>query len=262
LSASTANLTLLHRPAAAQGKGAFDGGRITETKPVGFPHEGRAIPHLGPLFYWAWATGHGKIGLHPHKGFEIMSYVLHGEIGHFDTLGNTSRVAAGGAQIMQAGSGLAHAEETLVDPSGFFQIWFEPDLAKTLHEPPCYHEIEPGRFPRQDSGETKVKTLLGPGAPVQLKADAAMQDATVRAGRTHSRPLGQGRTLAAVVVSGCGNLLAGEAEQPLSERDLMVIHAHQGAARPGFQAGRKEDLRLLLIEVPARVGYPLYRDGL
>jgi len=50
-----------------QGTGAFDGGRITEVKPIGFPHEPSGARRIGPLFYWAWATakGFGKIGPEP-----------------------------------------------------------------------------------------------------------------------------------------------------------------------------------------------------
>ncbi|VAX29371.1 hypothetical protein MNBD_NITROSPINAE05-1092 [hydrothermal vent metagenome] len=40
-------------PPDVQVEGAFDSGRITETKPIGFSHEGLRVPHLGLLFYWA-----------------------------------------------------------------------------------------------------------------------------------------------------------------------------------------------------------------
>ena len=84
------------------GKGAFDGGKITEIKPIPFPHETGGSKRVGPLLYWAWATAHGDglIGMHPHRGFEIMSYVLEGAVGHTDTGGNSSRVGAGGAQVL------------------------------------------------------------------------------------------------------------------------------------------------------------------
>ena len=125
-------------PPEMQAVGQFDGGRITEIKPVAFPHEGPKVQNLGPLFYWAWATanGYGKIGLHPHQAFEIMSYALEGEIGHYDTLGNRSQVQAGGAQVIQAGSGISHQEETFGTFTDFFQIWFDPDINKTLNQTP------------------------------------------------------------------------------------------------------------------------------
>ncbi len=109
-----ADLDIKIYPPESQGMGQFDGGRITEIKPVGFPHEGPALKNLGSLFYWAWASanGYGKIALHPHQGFEIMSYALEGEIGHYDTLGNRSRV--------QAGSGISHEEETVGEFNDFF----------------------------------------------------------------------------------------------------------------------------------------------
>lgn len=256
-------LDVRHYPPAAQGRGAFDGGRITEIKPVGFPHEGPRIAHLGPLFYWAWASarGHGKIDLHPHRGFEIMSYALEGEIGHFDTLGNNSRVLPGGAQIMQAGSGIAHAEETR-GPTEFFQIWFEPDLREAMERPPRYHEVTPDRFPRQEGKTATVTTLLGDGAPVALAAEASMHDVTLLPGRIWERPLGPGRTLAAVVVSGRGGLDREGAEPlVLTGRDFLVVHA-RAAARVSFAADADPGLRLVLVEVPARVNYPLYRDRL
>ena len=132
-----------------QGTGAFDGGRITEVKPIGFPHETSGSRRIGPLFYWAWATasGYGKIGLHPHQGFEIMSYVLEGEIGHRDTLGTVSRVKTGGAQVMQTGSGVSHEEETLGKHTEFFQIWFEPNLREAVKRPPTYRELHHEDFP-------------------------------------------------------------------------------------------------------------------
>ncbi|MDN4593273.1 hypothetical protein [Polycladomyces subterraneus] len=63
-----------------QGTGAFDGGKITEQKPIGFPHEFSAVKRVGPLFYWSWfyAKEEGMIGAHPHQGFEIVTYVIQG----------------------------------------------------------------------------------------------------------------------------------------------------------------------------------------
>lgn len=150
-------------PPEVQGTGAFDGGRITETKPLGFPGEGPDVSHTGPLFYWAWATakGYGKIGLHPHQAFEIMSYALQGEIGHYDTMGNRSRVKAGGAQVMQAGSGVSHEEETVSDHNEFFQIWFEPNLKETIRRTPTYAEFRREDFPAEVRDGVTLKHVIG-----------------------------------------------------------------------------------------------------
>ena len=43
-------------PVDKQGRGEFDGGRITEIKPIGFPGDGSQAKRIGPLLYWAWAS--------------------------------------------------------------------------------------------------------------------------------------------------------------------------------------------------------------
>lgn len=251
-------------PPEAQGRGVFDGGRITEIKPIGFPHEGPMPPHLGPLFYWAWAVadGYGKIALHPHKAFEIMSYALKGEIGHYDTLGHKSRVKTGGAQVMQTGSGVAHEEETLGDRTELFQIWFEPDLEKAVQQAPTYREFPHEVFPIATKDGVAIKTVIGKGAPVTLVTDAAMQDITVQAGKIFERELSADRSLAIVAIAGQGFLLDEAAGQKnrLQEKDFAVVYA-KSPGKVSFHADPDSEFRLAVIEVPATVEYPLYRSG-
>ena len=160
-------------PPDAQGQGSFDGGKITEIKPIPFPHESGGIKARGPLFYWAWATAHGDgiIGMHPHQGFEILSYALEGEIGHTDTLGTRSRVGKGGVQVMQTGSGVSHQEEMFGDRTDFFQIWFEPNLKEALSRKPTYHEYADAEFPRENRDGVEIKSIIGNGGPIDLVAE-------------------------------------------------------------------------------------------
>lgn len=149
-----------------QGTGAFDGGKITEIKPIPFPQERGGSNRIGPLFYWAWASarGDGVIGMHPHQGFEIISYVMEGSVGHTDTAGNNRRVSAGGIQAMQTGSGISHQEEMHGDRTEFFQVWFEPDMRAALRQRPRYHDFEDHQIPRAtlESG-VEIKRIVGPG---------------------------------------------------------------------------------------------------
>jgi quercetin 2,3-dioxygenase len=252
-------------PPEVQAEGAFDGGRITEIKPLGFPHEGPTVPNVGPLFYWAWATakGYGKIGLHPHQGFEIMSYALSGEIGHYDTLGNRSRVKAGGAQIMQTGSGVSHEEETLGDHTEFFQIWFEPDLNASIQKSPTYRELGHEDFPSEQKEGVLIKSILGEGAPMTLITEAAMQDVTIESGFQHQRTLAAGQTLAIVAINGKGRGVDEASGQKiyLQEKYFAVIHANE-EGQVSFKSEGDYSLRLATIEIPAKVDYPLYKEKL
>ena len=259
----TKSLDITIYPPEVQGTGAFDGGRITETKPLGFPGDGPEVPHTGPLFYWAWATakGYGKIGLHPHRAFEIMSYALEGEIGHYDTMGNRSRVEAGGAQVMQTGSGISHEEETVSDHNEFFQIWFEPDLKQTVRQAPTYAEFRHEDFPIEIRDGVSLKHVIGNGAPVSIQTEAAMQDILIPPGHGYRRELPANRTVAMVIIDGQGTLSdeASSEHHDLKPKYFAVVHAGDNGSIV-FHGEQSIPLRLAMIEVPAEVDYALYKE--
>ncbi len=67
------------------------------------------LNHHGPQTYGR--DNHGlPFGPHPHRGFETVTFILEGELGHYDSGGHESVIRAGGVQWMTAGSGLIHAE--------------------------------------------------------------------------------------------------------------------------------------------------------
>ena len=50
------------------------------------------------------------MGAHPHRGIATLTYILQGEVEHFDSAGNTGEIHSGGAQWMKAGNGIIHDE--------------------------------------------------------------------------------------------------------------------------------------------------------
>ena len=72
------------------------------------------------------APSHG-FGKHGHKNMEIITIVMHGEVTHTDSMGNTGVVKAGDVQVMSAGTGVLHAEsnESASIPLELFQLWIE-----------------------------------------------------------------------------------------------------------------------------------------
>lgn len=246
-------------PPDQQGQGSFDGGKITEIKPIGFPSEPSPVDRLSTLFYWAWAssTGPAKIGLHPHQGFEIISYVLEGQVGHYDTAENRSRVPAGGAQVMQTGSGISHEEEMLGERTQFFQIWFEPDLQQSLKKTPTYLEVQPEDFPVTESENVECRTIIGEGSPVVLDAAAKMLDVTIQKGGRFVHSPAPDFYLALVVIAGTGKVTADSESKELNYRDFAVV-ASSGQTRVELEA-RGGAMRVALVEVPREVDYPLYK---
>lgn len=242
-----------------QGKGEFDGGKIKEQKPIGFSGEGSIFNRLGPLFYWAWAhiEEAGEIGEHPHKGFEILTYVLGGKSSHRDSLGTQSVVSEGGVQVMQTGSGMWHAEGS-DGPAELFQIWLEPHLSKAVKREPIYAKYTHEQFPRTSENGVSVKTILGGQSPIEFVADAAMVEVELEAGASHtySYSLGRSRIAGILAIRGDG-MLAGEQEISFANKDFIVVQSEDGGEIRISNQGQAL-LRFSMIDVPAEVDYPLY----
>ena len=144
-----------------QANGNFNGGEILEKKPIGFPQDGGMLRPYSNLFYWAhaWAPKNDSIiGLHPHRGFEICSFVLKGEIEHYDTLlDKWITLKEGDVQVIRAGKGISHSEK-LKKGSEIFQIWFDPNLHVSLYEEAKYSDYKSEIFSikKEDGKETKI----------------------------------------------------------------------------------------------------------
>lgn len=50
------------------------------------------------------------VGVHPHRGFETVTFAYHGRIAHHDSAGNSGVIGEGDVQWMTAGSGVLHKE--------------------------------------------------------------------------------------------------------------------------------------------------------
>ncbi len=82
------------------------------------------LDRFGPLTF-----GAGKpmdVAPHPHIGLQTVSWLLDGEIVHDDSLGFEAVLRPGGVNVMTAGAGIAHAEQTPRHNSGRLngvQLW-------------------------------------------------------------------------------------------------------------------------------------------
>lgn len=105
------------------------------------------------------------MGAHPHRGIATLTYILQGEVEHFDSAGNEAIIRSGGAQWMKAGNGIIHDENLNYDSqteSKFiqgFQFWINLP-AKNKAEKPSHIAVQANEIPKKilpnESGWLKV----------------------------------------------------------------------------------------------------------
>ena len=95
---------------------------------------------------------------HEHRNFDILGYLVDGELEHKDSLGNTARARPGQIQHMWCGRSIWHTEASVgTVPARYLQIWITPRV--TLRDTDPYYEII-----------DKDPSIFGPVA-VDLKQD-------------------------------------------------------------------------------------------
>ena len=85
----------------------------------------------------------------------------------------------------------------------FFQIWFEPDLKKSLREAPGYADVEADGFSIADVAEgVRMKQVIGGEGPVKIDAPVVAGEAFLAEGARHSFLVPEGQALAMFVIDG------------------------------------------------------------
>jgi hypothetical protein len=237
-----------------QASGNFNDGEILEKKPIGFPQDKGELKPYSNLFYWAdaWTpVSRSTIGLHPHQGFEICSFVIEGSIKHFDSQQNKwIELKKGDAQIIRSGNGISHAEEIL-DNSRMFQIWFDPNISKTITQSASYSDYKYASFPLLKKDNRTITTIKGRDSPFkmdseeieiyEIKYDDGFHEINLDSEKVYSFFIKQGNLLHEHKNLGKGTFIKIEKESKLN-----------------FKASY--DLELFEIRSPLKPSYPTYHQ--
>ncbi|KAE8406394.1 hypothetical protein BDV37DRAFT_280983 [Aspergillus pseudonomiae] len=139
----------------------------------------------------------GNFPDHPHRGQEIISYILSGALDHEDFLGNKGTIGPGDLQFMSAGRGIMHAEQPRRnDPVNdredsiieALQLWI--DLPKEFkYSTPQYRDVRAKEIPvvHVDEGRVVIRIIAGESHGVVSKQNLAYTpiwylDVTVKPG--------------------------------------------------------------------------------
>ena len=108
------------------------------------------LDHLGPV---SFPDGQGMhVGAHPHTRLQTFTWMIEGEILHRDSLGSEQVIRAGQVNLMTAGYGISHTEDSLHSGQRLHaaQLWIAlPDAVADqppsfLHYPQVPHWVEQG----------------------------------------------------------------------------------------------------------------------
>ena len=168
------------------------------------------VDHFGPT---APGAGAGmQIGPHPHIGLQTVTWLVEGELLHRDSVGSEQTIRPGQLNLMTAGHGVAHAEESTAPARVLHgaQLWVAQPDATRDGAPAFEHHAE---LPATELGPCEVTVLIGAvaGTRSPARADTALVGAelTLPAGGRATVPLDPAFEHAVVVLE--GGLEVGEA---------------------------------------------------
>ncbi len=240
-------------PFNKQAPGGFNDGEILENRPVVMTHNPAYLLPYSNLFYWAhaWSDNGSTIGEHPHKAFEIITFILKGTIEHYDSKNlKWMPIGEGGAQIIRAGSGISHAEK-LNAGSHVFQVWFDPDMRKSIHLPATYNDYELKDFPVTVNNGFEVRQYIGEDSPLKMESPGVSAvEINFKEGK-HSLGLNPGKISSLYLIDGDITTSAGVMES----NDFAIIKDEKEFMFETTGTGR-----LFLIENPVKPDYQTYAE--
>ena len=103
---------------------------------------------------------HNGFTWHPHRGLEIFTYVLSGELYHEDTTGGKGVIRAGEVQRMFSGAYIEHQELNRSDEEArVIQIWYAAD-PRYMGLDPHYEQLKLEEMPSFRQGGAVIYPII------------------------------------------------------------------------------------------------------
>lgn len=199
------------------------------------------LDHAGPLEH---AAGQGlNIGPHPHIGLQTFTWMIEGTVLHRDSLGYEQWIHPGQVNLMTAGRGIAHSEESPADRPGRFhstQLWIALPDGERHRDPDFHHYPE---LPVLDRGGIHITLLAGEFAgarsPAKVYTPLVGLDIASRGAAVTMLPLDPSFEHAALALEGAPSL---DGER-LAPGTLLYL----GTGRATLELAAAAPSRMLLI---------------
>jgi quercetin 2,3-dioxygenase len=239
---------------------------VTQSRSVdmaGFPVR-RALPQRGRRTVGAWCfadhlgpmdsdeRGGLDVGPHPHMGLQTVTWLVEGEVLHRDSLGSEQLIRPGQLNLMTAGNGIAHAEESTGHYQGRLhgiQLWIAQPEA-TRHTAPAFEHFD--ELPDYDLGSATATVLTGSigGIRSSARRDSEVIGIELSLRKNTTVPLREDFEYALVVLEGTirigeRSLSAGQLGYLRSGRDEVAIDVAD-VSRTMLLGGKPFDEQILM----------------
>lgn len=199
------------------------------------------LDHFGPI---DTRGGDGlRVGPHPHCGLQTFTWPLAGEILHRDSLGFEQLIRPGQVNLMTAGVGISHSEESPASRSPLLhgaQLWIALPEAERNCEPAFEHYPDLPVLERDGYRLTVLAgATLGEQAPTRVLSPLVGLDLSTPGGATTRLPLRPDYEYGVLVLAGKTEI----AGQPLAPGHLLYL----GRGRDHLALRSPEASQLLLI---------------
>jgi len=184
---------------------------------------------------------------HPHRGIETVTYLIHGDIEHGDSLGNKGSILDGECQWMSAGSGIIHQEMPKASQRMLgVQLWLNLP-AKDKMTKPQYRDISNKDIPIVEESAGKIHIISGnyKGRMGAIQGDyikPLFMDVELKAGQEWTLSTEKDATLFIYIIQGQGSFDA-FAKEMVTEKHAVLFEAGDNL----FVRAASEGMRFLLL---------------
>jgi len=156
----------------------------------------RTLPNRGRRMVGAWCflDAYGpheldgsagmRVGPHPHTGLQTVTWLVAGEVLHRDSLGTVQEIRPGTLNLMTAGRGISHAEQTPADHSPVLQgvqLWVAlPHAVRDMPPAFAHHADLPKLVGSGFEATVLMGTLAGRTSPAACHTPLVGAEITLR----------------------------------------------------------------------------------
>lgn len=204
----------------------------------------------------------GVFGVHPHRGIETVTYMIDGNLNHYDSKNGSGVLHPGDAQWMTAGKGVEHVEDAAPgELVNLLQLWVNIP-AKYKMTPPRYQDLRKDKMPHKVENGVSTKVFSGSvnglTAPTLNITPVTMVEFKTEAGSEVTPEIPGSFNGFLYILKGSGTF--GSEQTPGKAGQVMWLGSGKNAEISNIQINAKEDMHVMLY-AGEPIGEPVVARG-